>query len=1024
MHKKTFIALIITCIGLCAVHVNIGEGMNIDTSILQDGSTERYILFTPELSKNTYLVNDIGEPVHTWESEYFQGLPVYLLDNGDLIRSDSSMANPVFAGGGFTGRVEKFNWKGELIWEFVYSNEKYCLHHDIEPLPNGNILMVAWEKKNDSEVIAAGRKPHNLATNVLWPDHIIEVEPYTDAPGGKIVWEWHVWDHLIQDYDPTKDNYGNVSQHPELIDINCVTSHGGSRSDWNHINSIDYNTKYDQILLSVDVFSEIWIIDHSTTTDQAKGHAGGRYGKGGDLLYRWGNPHMYRAGGPYDQKLFGQHDAQWIEPGCQGEGNILVYNNGVGRPDGAYSSIEEIVTPIDSNGSYYLSGYRYGPENPIWIYTADAPNDFYSSFLSGAQRLPNGNTLICDGPRGFFFEVTPDKETVWEYLNPYPNLLTNYVFKIHCYYLSLFEPNLTCNHTLKWLERIPGETITGTFSFQNDGGFDSFLDWKIESWPDWGQWVFSPISGENLTRGEGIFNVDIELIVPTNGTNPFTGDIKIVNRDNSDDFALIPVYVTLDFVPHLWCNGSLNWTDIIPGDTVFSNISVKNIGALGSLLNWKVESWPEWGNWTFLPSIGKNLTTTNESLNLTVLVTAPLIAEKEFTGYVKLVNMENNTNYCLLNVSLVTSYNPNNSPPIADFHWLPTNNINTHEEINFIDDSIDNDGTIIAWQWDFDDDTSAKEQNPQHAYDSMGTYTIILTVTDNNGSQSSKTKQLTITNLSPQADAGLDQIINTTRVMFDGTGSQDPDGEIILYAWYFGDGTNTTGPHVTHNYSTDGVYIVTLIVTDDNGATTSDTCIITIDTIPPQTTLLINGTTGERYWYTSTVAIQLHCNDTLSGLYETYYQTNFGEWKIYKRQLNFTSEGIQSLFFYSIDRAGNTEELQNVTIKIDKTPPLVRIILPKEGYLHIFGRAIIPTLRDRTLIIGGIMIEATITSYPSGIYNVTFYIDDILEYVTSQPPYTWKWEKGFGKSTLKVVCSDNAGHSHGDETNVIIFSIQ
>ncbi|HSQ89029.1 Ig-like domain-containing protein, partial [Romboutsia sp.] len=135
------------------------------------------------------------------------------------------------------------------------------------------------------------------------------------------------------------------------------------------------------------------------------------------------------------------------------------------------------------------------------------------------------------------------------------------------------------------------------------------------------------------------------------------------------------------------------------------------------------------------------------------------------------------------------------------------------------------------------------------------------------------------------------------------------------------------------------------------------------------------------------------------------------------------SEGVHSLSFYSVDEAGNTEKLQNVTIKIDKTPPYVLITLPKNGYLHIFGRAIIPAMRDRTLIIGGIMVETNVTSYPSGIDNVIFYVDGVLKYSTSQSPYTWKWEKGFGKSTLKVVCRDNAGHSHGDEINVSIFSI-
>jgi hypothetical protein len=81
------------------------------------------------------------------------------------------------------------------------------------------------------------------------------------------------------------------------------------------VNSVSYNAKLDQILISVRSFNEFWIIDHSVTTKEAAGHTGGRSGKGGDLLYRWGNPSAYRAGKTSDQKLFAQHDAHWIPEG-------------------------------------------------------------------------------------------------------------------------------------------------------------------------------------------------------------------------------------------------------------------------------------------------------------------------------------------------------------------------------------------------------------------------------------------------------------------------------------------------------------------------------------------------------------------------------------------------------------------------------------------------------------------------------------------------------------------------------------
>ena len=272
--------------------------------------------------------------------------------------------------------------------------------------------MIAWEIKTEAEALAAGRNPNLMEAGELWPDHIIEVQP-TGASGGEIVWEWHAWDHLIQDYDETRENYGTVAGHPERINLNYA---GDSGADWNHINAIDYDTDLDQILLSVHSFSEIWVIDHSTSTAQAKGSTGGNSGKGGDLLYRWGNPQAYGSGSSADQQLFEQHDAKWVKSGLPGYGHILIFNNGQGRPEGDYSSVDEIVPPVNSNGSYtFTTGAAYRPTMPLWSYTATPPTEFYAQNISGAQRLPNGNTLICQGPDGLFFEVTASGEKIWEY---------------------------------------------------------------------------------------------------------------------------------------------------------------------------------------------------------------------------------------------------------------------------------------------------------------------------------------------------------------------------------------------------------------------------------------------------------------------------------------------------------------------------------------------------------------------------------------------------------------------------------
>ncbi len=371
-----------------------------------------YTLFAPKHHTLIYLMDNDGRAVHQWKSQYEPGQSVYLLENGHLLHCCFTR-NKGFTRGGEGGRLEEFDWEGNLVWEFEYSTDEYLSHHDVKPLPNGNVLVLAVEKKSHEQCMAAGFDPKMLRDDQLFPEFIIEVQP-TRPKGGKVVWEWHVWDHLIQGNDRTKPNFGEAAAHPERIDVNA--NGRPVPAFWNHGNSIAYNAKLDQIVLSARGCNEIWVIDHSTTTREAAGRTGGRGGKGGDLLYRWGNPAAYGRGTTRDRQLFQQHDAQWIPEGYPGAGHILIFNNGLDR---GYSTVEEIVPPMDSRGRYMIeSGKPFGPEKPVWKYQAKNPTDFYSSEISGAHRLPNGNTLICAGVRGLFFEVTPAGETVWEYVNP------------------------------------------------------------------------------------------------------------------------------------------------------------------------------------------------------------------------------------------------------------------------------------------------------------------------------------------------------------------------------------------------------------------------------------------------------------------------------------------------------------------------------------------------------------------------------------------------------------------------------
>lgn len=410
------------------------------------GAFQGYTLISPLNSPKTYLIDMQGKVVKTWQGKVPTG-SVYLLGNGNLLRLCALQGKEKSFGGGpgAAGRLQEMTWDGELVWDFTLFNDKQLSHHDVCKLPNGNVLMVVWDKKTDKEAIAAGRRPELVRGSYLLPDSVVEIKP-TGKTTGEVVWEWHLWDHLIQDHDKTKANYGNVADHPERVDVNfsqdalaavAKTKDGADKlagigyvasptaakqrvnPDWTHVNSVAYNAELNQIALTVHAFSEVWVIDHGTTTAEAAGHKGGKNGKGGDLLYRWGNPRAYRAGTAKDQKLWSPHFAHWIPKGYPGEGHLVLFNNGMRRPDGAYSSVEEFALPVDAEGRYARKpGAAFGPDKPVWSYTAAKKTDFFSMIISGAQRLPNGNTLICSGVSGTVFEVTPKGETVWKYVNP------------------------------------------------------------------------------------------------------------------------------------------------------------------------------------------------------------------------------------------------------------------------------------------------------------------------------------------------------------------------------------------------------------------------------------------------------------------------------------------------------------------------------------------------------------------------------------------------------------------------------
>lgn len=376
-------------------------------------------LFSPTQGGNsgdgfsTFLVDNDLDVINSWSHPRGAASMAYLLEDSTLIYP-YKVQNPSMSAGGVGGGISTYNWDGDLLWSYEFANDTYQHHHDIEPLPNGNILVILWEKKTDTEAYAVGRQSIDNSLNEMWAEAILEIEP-VGTNEVNIIWEWHIWDHLIQNINPNLDNYGVIENHPELQDVNYGSAGsnqgpGGPNGDWKHYNAVSYNEVLDQIVISSRHHDEIYIIDHSTTTEEAASHSGGNSGMGGDYLFRWGNPQAYDRGTNSDHLLAGQHGVNWIPEGYPGAGNLILFNNNYGGNTTA--AVFELIPPLNGNGLYDISlNEPFGPDEPIWMHSGS----FHTQMQGGAYRLPNGNTFITDCDSGKMFEVTEDHETVWSH---------------------------------------------------------------------------------------------------------------------------------------------------------------------------------------------------------------------------------------------------------------------------------------------------------------------------------------------------------------------------------------------------------------------------------------------------------------------------------------------------------------------------------------------------------------------------------------------------------------------------------
>lgn len=417
MIRNLICSLIIVCFSLLSSGQNT-VGVTLDTG----DSLEGYTFFSPFSSTQAYMVDNCGRLINQWNRGTRPGLSAYFLPTGNMLRTYKVDTEGPFTSASNAGGLELVDWENNTLWKYELNNSTQLSHHDAVAMPNGNFLLLTWELEFTEDLIAWGRDPDEIAPQgFMWSEKIIEIEP-VDSEGGNIVWEWNIKDHYIQDFDADKLNFGAVKDHPELYDINFAdinSSNSNASRDWNHFNAIDYNEALDQILISVRNSDEIWIIDHSTTIEEAATHVGGTYGKGGDILYRWGNPAAYKRGTLDDQQLYGQHGVNWIDTESEDEGSIMIFNNGNGRPGIDFSTTELLETPQSDPGFYSIPEMEaIGPETSELLFGSMDENPRYSAFLSNSQRLSNGNTLMNYGSSGTIVEFADSGDKVWEYVIP------------------------------------------------------------------------------------------------------------------------------------------------------------------------------------------------------------------------------------------------------------------------------------------------------------------------------------------------------------------------------------------------------------------------------------------------------------------------------------------------------------------------------------------------------------------------------------------------------------------------------
>jgi len=405
--KKNKIGMLLQLFLLIALVVACSDDDTSTTSNNEDDSideidTNSYILVVDTGFDGAFLINHDGDELFEWDFDGEElGDDAQLLDDGSLIAQlRSSNSNITF--GGYGGKFRKINADQSIDWEVTYSDTDYRAHHDFDYLSNGNIIFLVWERVTTTEA----QEMDFSGNNAIYPESIVELNPLTN----EVVWEWHAKDHFVQDYDSSKANYGVIADNPNKIDINYNSSQ--SDGDIMHANGITIDETNDLLYVTVNYYSEVWVIDHSTSTTEAASSTGGNYNLGGDLVYRFGNPLTYDNTG--EVTLNRVH-----YPNLLDTGNMLVFSNNI--YNGQSAAIEYELSP-----PYTLVAGQDNEPSVTWEFT---DSSLYSLTTSSASRMSNGNTLIGEGTAGTIWEVNDSGEVLWQNTN-YNSIWRTYPFEI------------------------------------------------------------------------------------------------------------------------------------------------------------------------------------------------------------------------------------------------------------------------------------------------------------------------------------------------------------------------------------------------------------------------------------------------------------------------------------------------------------------------------------------------------------------------------------------------------------------